>query len=251
LARLQKFLAIQLPRWQAVLKRGKGVLWLAQDPRARWEWQLSGRLRYSSRRDEEGFAGAAPWTGIVLIFVANVSDEIRATAEKALENLAAPIDVGTPRGIEAEMRICKVLETREALRACRPAFEILRPPKELDASLAPVVHFRLTGREHFGIPDDVDLTSQPYGVDIDGLNLELARMVSITQGGSFLLAGSGLDQHDQTVVSLLLPLDEVCVDEARPPPPAIFAPLLEVAAREASALLKKYFAHVQSCQCGK
>lgn len=251
LARLQNLLAFQLPRWRAVLKRGKGVLWLAQDPRARWEWQSSGRLRYSSRRDEEGFAGAAAWTGIVLIFVADVSAEILASAQKALENLAVAQDPGPACALISEMRECKVKEATQALRSCKPAFEILRLPREPDPCLAPVICFRLTGREHFGIPEDVDLETQPYGVDIDGLNVELARMVSIAQGGSLLWSGIGLDRCDQPVVGMLAPLDEVCVDEASPPSPAIFAPLLEVAASEAVALLKKYFAHVQSCRCGQ
>ena len=78
LARLQEFLGNSLPRFSQSLRRGKGILSVAEDAGARWDWQVSGRVRYACRREPDGFKGAAPWSCIVLIFATNFPDDLLA-----------------------------------------------------------------------------------------------------------------------------------------------------------------------------
>ncbi|CAK9020130.1 COBW domain-containing protein DDB_G0274527 [Durusdinium trenchii] len=58
LARLQHLLCEKLPRLRRWLRRGKGLLRVAEDPSARWDWELSGQLRYNLRRS----GGTVPWS---------------------------------------------------------------------------------------------------------------------------------------------------------------------------------------------
>ena len=37
-----------------------------EDPHAKWEWELSGQLRFSCRRAPNGFGGAAAFSSLVL-----------------------------------------------------------------------------------------------------------------------------------------------------------------------------------------
>ena len=36
-----------------------------EDPRAKWEWELSGQLRYSCRRTPSGFGGSQAFSSLV------------------------------------------------------------------------------------------------------------------------------------------------------------------------------------------
>merc|ERR1711924_126398 len=151
---------------------------------------------------------------------------------------------------EIEQRRLEMAELEESLMSGSPSFEILSSRSALtERQGADIVFFRLTGRAQFGIPPDVDLAEQPYCVDIDGLNTELARLVSIAQGGSFLAAGVALDAEEREVVALSLPVD-VSIGGDLPPPPGLSASVLQVARCEAMPLLKKFFGHVQACRCG-
>lgn len=263
LARLQAFLSLRLPTWEAFLRRGKGLLWVAEDPGVRWEWQVSGRLRYSCRRDAEGFGGAAPSSGLVLIFATSTPDSVLEAAGRELEALVEPLSAGaTDDGLR------RFDEAVGMLTSGDPSFQVLDsnvavPLGGDNESFQEVISFRLTGRSRFGIPPDADLTVHPYSVDVDSMNTELARLVNIAQGGSFLAIGSASETIGESgvsreVVVLLWPLS-VCElhahleDAEVPPPPA--TPLLEIMLGklrlEADSLLKRYFAHVQACRCGQ
>ena len=69
LGALQDWLSLVLPKYAGSLLRGKGVFWVEEDPQARFEWQLSGRLRSSVERDSghRGFGGSAPRSELMLI----------------------------------------------------------------------------------------------------------------------------------------------------------------------------------------
>mmetsp|Transcript_33741 Transcript_33741/g.93209 ORF Transcript_33741/g.93209 Transcript_33741/m.93209 type:complete len:610 (-) Transcript_33741:63-1892(-) len=276
LAGLQEFFGRGLPAWQAHLRRGKGVLWVAEDPGASWEWQLSGRLRYSCRRDRGGFGGVAPRSFLVLIFAMTVKEEALAAVRSALADLAAEPTPPSDIAHAGDQARARVAAARAALDVGgMPGFEVLDDPSGVGDTAATaarhapghVLRFRLTGRTTFGIPDDVDLCESPYGIDLDGMNAELARLVTASQGGLFLAIGDGLDQSSgRHVTALLWPLDAGALDErADPPPctegsseplpppaaPSLFDAVVAAVRTEAGPLLKRYFAHVQSCQCGQ
>ena len=92
-------LCVHITRFRRWLRRGKGVLWVAEpcsgtsfaalrcigslsepmrlkntsqkthtkeDPRAKWEWELSGQLRFSCRRTPSGFGGAEAFSSLAL-----------------------------------------------------------------------------------------------------------------------------------------------------------------------------------------
>merc|ERR1712216_720845 len=95
----------------------------------------------------------------------------------------------------------------------------------------------------------------PYSVNLNALNSELARLVSIAQGSSFLATGSRIIGGSE-VVALLWPLDagidiSASVEPLAPPPPSLLEPLLDVVRAEAGSLVRKHFSHVQSCLCGQ
>eukprot|EP00927_Polykrikos_kofoidii_P036049 TRINITY_DN30488_c0_g1_i1.p1 TRINITY_DN30488_c0_g1~~TRINITY_DN30488_c0_g1_i1.p1 ORF type:complete len:703 (-),score=124.31 TRINITY_DN30488_c0_g1_i1:29-2137(-) len=268
LPRLQELLVRRLTVWTSLLRRGKGALWIAEDPQARWEWQLSGRLRYASRRDGGGFGGAAPRSYLVLIFAADVSEAVLNAARNALDELTLPpppllTDALTDTGIN---------EAYRELSDGKLAFEVLDDPLVEDAAkryaAGRVLRFRLTGRTFFDVPESVDLLQPPYVVDLNGLNQELARMVSAMQGGTFLAVGEGLERNSgRLVVALLWPMSLIVGESAQetamdtagdlqglpPPPPQPVSPFsacIAAARVEAEPLLRRFFAHVTSCKCG-
>lgn len=249
LARLQELLTLRLPQLQRWLRRGKGMLWMAEDPKARWEWQMSGRLRYACRREDGGWAGCQPWTSLVLIFSADAPEEKLQSLREEMDRLRLPA--------EAEGWEQRAAEVRQLLSEGDIPFEVL------DGS-TDVVRFRLTGRERFKIPPDTDLSDMPYMVDVDAMNVELARLVSTLPGGVFLALGEGREPRTgAAVLALLWPLgasDRLPAapephSEAGVPPPPPAAPqwrsTIEAARVESWPLLKRYFGHVSSCACGK
>jgi len=245
-----------LPAWASLLRRGKGTFWVAEDRRSRWEWQASGRLRYSVQRVAEGFAGAAPSSGIVLIFGPEFSAADEDRVRQELEGLLEEPQV-TPVAAGQEALAHIVLE----LLGGEPAFELLDPPLGEEASAAKVLRFRLSGRKKFGIAPDADLSEPPFKVDVDGMNRELAALVCMAMGGRFLGASTGRDVGTgQTCVALLWPLG-ITASSVDGSMTALCEPAFEVinpfeetlaAARaESDALLSRFFAHVQSCPCGQ
>eukprot|EP00929_Paragymnodinium_shiwhaense_P091353 TRINITY_DN51339_c0_g1_i1.p1 TRINITY_DN51339_c0_g1~~TRINITY_DN51339_c0_g1_i1.p1 ORF type:complete len:644 (-),score=152.20 TRINITY_DN51339_c0_g1_i1:13-1944(-) len=258
-ARLQVFLSSRLPEWRNQLRRGKGVFWVCEDAMASWEWQLSGRLRYSCRRNADGFGGASHRSYVVLIFAPSFRNEEVALVLEALSWLTKPVQFFADATVSAKTRFFDKLKDFEMLEV---------PPLSLPSPQAQdrLLRFRLTGRHRFNISDKIDLTQAPYSVDVDAMNLELAGLVCATQGGHFLACGSGFDRlTGKTVVALLLPVDIDPTDSGEqqkasapgsvpaPPPrtPSIFAGVLKAAQSEAEELLKRYFSHVTSCQCGQ
>mmetsp|Transcript_100930 Transcript_100930/g.200494 ORF Transcript_100930/g.200494 Transcript_100930/m.200494 type:complete len:558 (+) Transcript_100930:87-1760(+) len=250
LTRLQELLAKRLPVCQEQLRRGKGLLWVAEDACARWEWQLSGRLRYSCRREADSFRGTAAWSCLVLIFVAGVSNAEVQTVEDALATLTQPPPV---------VSAAQSQEVAESIASCSPGFEILRPPlplarvrgvAETEVPEDNVIRFRLTGRSFFNIPLEVDLNDPPYRIDIDAMNWELARTVSSAQGSSFLAVGCGsASDGSDACTALLWPIG---VDDVGSEGPSILLfSLLATLSREAPLLLRRSFGHVTSCQCGQ
>lgn len=248
LARFQELVSLHLPLHLATVRRGKGVLWVAEDAEARWEWQCSGRLRFATTRDPSGFGGAQPSTGLVLIFAEPFSDAAAASLRKALEALVEP-----PLHLPG-----KIKEVEELLISGQPSFELLEPPRSARAGPSDdVVRFRLTGREEFHIPEDVDLAVPPYSVDLEKLNVELARQVSAAQGGHFLAVGTGVDKRSgRTVAGFLLPA-ALCSSPSKEELPSdvpsrpVLQEVIEVLRREARPALTRAFAHVQSCRCGQ
>ncbi|CAJ1379765.1 unnamed protein product [Effrenium voratum] len=167
LSKLQSLLSEQLPRMRRWLRRGKGVLRLAEDPSARWEWELSGQLRFNLRR----FEGGAP-SSLVLIFSDSVPDAVQREAEAALHALA-DCD-GSLGELEAE-----------ASELAKLGFEVLEDPKNAQ----PCLRFRLTG------------------IDLDAMNAELALLVSSEKGPNFLGAGAAIcPATKRRVLALLWPL---------------------------------------------
>jgi hypothetical protein len=249
LTRLQGLLAQRLPAFQERLRRGKGLLWVAEDASARWEWQLSGRLRYSCRREADSFRGTAAWSCLVLIFAAGMSDAEVQIVEDALATLTQP-----PPVVDAAQN----REAAEAIAACSPGFEILGPPPPGRARGVPetaaledgIIRFRLTGRSFFNIPLEVDLNDPPYRIDLDAMNFELARTVSSAQGGSFLAVGCGSASiGGGSCTALLWPIG--ADDVGAVGPPILLFSLLAAFGREAPPLLRRSFGHVTSCQCGQ
>jgi len=250
LTRLQQLLAKKLPACQERLRRGKGLIWVAEDASARWEWQLSGRLRYSCRREADSFRGTAAWSCLVLIFAAGMSDAEVQTVEDALATLTQP-----PPVVSAAQN----QEALEAIASCTPGFEILGPPpptggaRGAPETVAPedgIIRFRLTGRSFFDIPLEVDLNDPPYRIDLDAMNFELARTVSSAQGGGFLAVGCGsASAGSGACTALLWPIG--ADDEGTEGPSILLFTLLVTLAREAPPLLRHSFGHVTSCQCGQ
>jgi len=256
-ARLQAFLSWTLPACSAFLRRGKGSLWLAEDPRARWDWQLSGRLRYTTQRDTvDGFGGAASRTAIVLIFAPGFTDVDAAKIRAALELLPEPLPAlangpGAPGILAAAFDASQV-----AVTSGDPAFEILGPPaicgKSKEKTLPSfLLRFRMTGCARFGIPVGTDLMADPYCVDVDAMNQELAALVSTVPGGLFLGIGVGMAVAGKEVAALLWPVDVAVFDKPGMDAELLFAQILDVVRAEASPLLARYFAHVKSCICGQ
>jgi len=250
LMRLQELLTKKLPACQERLRRGKGLLWVAEDASARWEWQLSGRLRYNCRREADSFRGTAAWSCLVLIFASGVSD----TEVQSLEHELATLTQPPPVVATAQNQ-----EAAEAIVSCSPGFETLGPPlpqagaRGVSETVPPpqdnMIRFRLTGRSFFKIPLEVDLSDPPYRIDLDAMNQELARSISSAQGGSFLAVGCGSATNGSTCAALLWPIE---ADDAGAAGPAILLfSLLATLSREAPPLLRRSFAHVTSCQCGQ
>eukprot|EP00928_Gymnodinium_smaydae_P061219 TRINITY_DN45351_c0_g1_i1.p1 TRINITY_DN45351_c0_g1~~TRINITY_DN45351_c0_g1_i1.p1 ORF type:complete len:590 (-),score=162.88 TRINITY_DN45351_c0_g1_i1:27-1796(-) len=262
LARLQELVSCTLPSWRSHLRRGKGVFWVAEDSGTRWEWQLSGRLRYACRRDVQGFGGAAPQSYMVLIFAASTPKEVLCAAEAALQTLRLGL-ASRPASSPAFADADEAAAAAAAVVAARPAFELLGDPEDLAGRGHRVLRFRLTGKDHFGIDPSVDLSEAPYGVDLDALNSELARLVSAQQGAAFLATGRGVDtQTGRPALALLWPLDARrrtasaqeaagCAGKMLPQLPCLLTEMVSYAESEAVPLLQRYFAHVKSCQCGQ
>lgn len=246
LGRLQGLLAEGLPACSAWLRRGKGTLWVAEDSSARWEWQVSGRLRYSAQRIIEGFGGAAPRSELVLIFSPGFRRADEEKVRLALDELLEPIPrLGADVLMAQKEAMAKVL-------AAVPVCEVVGPPQELRASdrELEVLRFRLAGRAKFGIPQNIDLTAPPYEVDVDSMNKELAALVNMMQGGLFVGVGEGVDVATGRVCcALLWPLRVQTKDEEAAI--QLFEEMLQVVGAEADVLLLRYFAHVTSCRCGQ
>ncbi|CAE8708922.1 unnamed protein product, partial [Polarella glacialis] len=272
LARLQHFLCRLLPRWRKVLRRGKGVLWMAEDPSARWEWEVSGRLRYTCRRSAAGFGGAQPWSGLVLIFAAGFPESEVAAVRECLSSLNEPHSSWLQASGPSADMVRRYSEAAAQIVAGSPSFELLEAPPcrirapgaestEEDVQFQQTLRFRLTGRAHFGLSPALDLSEPPYRVDVDAMNSELARIVSAAQGGVFLAVGQGrCPESGQTVSALLwavpeasdcdadLPLDD---SVPRVPEISLLEAMLAAARNEATPLLQRYFGHVTSCMCGQ
>lgn len=246
LSRLQVFLAEQLPQWSRWFRRGKGTLWVAEDSATRWEWQASGRLRYSAQRLHEGFGGASGYNGLVLIFGPGFPQEEAAKVRAALDTLLVP-----PPAFEAGAATRQRELLRQELLAGEPSFELVDEPPERTRSGSEVLRFRLTGRSRFSIPMSQDLRGPGYDVDVDGMNEELAALICMRQDGLFLGTGGGADPlTHRPCVSLLWPL-RLTQDDDGSASLRLLQQVLAAARGEANTLLTRYFANVVSCQCGR
>eukprot|EP00434_Breviolum_minutum_P040508 symbB.v1.2.035998.t1/scaffold4979.1/size32168/4 len=235
LARLQRLLCHTLPHLRRWLRRGKGILRVAEDPTSRWDWEMSGQMRFNLRRAP---CTSVPWSSLVLIFSDSVPDAQFSKLRHVLSELSEPLE----RSERPEALAEKLLQGK-------PAFEILEAP---DAGK--VLHFRLTGREHFDLPADLDLGSHPYRIDLNALNAELAQLINSEKGSIFLGIGDGICPVTKTkVLALLWPLEmpQVAADaDDSIPELDHFSAMLAAARAEAPTLLTRHFSHVTSCHCG-
>ncbi|CAE7676140.1 unnamed protein product [Symbiodinium pilosum] len=235
LGRLQHMLCVHIPRVRQWLRRAKGVLWVAEDPRAKWEWELSGQLRYSCRRTPSGFGGAQAFSSLVLIFAHGVPDVDLLEMQKVLDDLTAH---------PPQMSLQK--DILQPLMDGSPDFEILDTPSDQPDGC---MRFRLTGRKYFHLSNDTDLSEPPYRIDLDTLNRDLAQLVSAEKGGIFLATGEGIcKDRGQRVLALLWPLACWKHPEGVPTPLQV---VLAAARAVAPVLLQQYFGHVTSCHCGQ
>lgn len=239
LARLQHLLCHTLPRLRRWLRRGKGVLRIGEDPTSRWDWELSGQMRFNLRRAP---STSVPWSTLVLIFSESVPDAEFTNILSVLSALGEP-------SVELPDRIPKRRQAfARELSNGKPAFEVLEAPE----GAGNVLHFRLTGREHFSLPADLDLSLHPYRIDLNALNAELAQLVNSEKGPVFLGIGDGICPATKaTVLCLLWPLD-VPQSTAENGIPEVdhFMAMLTTARGEAPSLLTRHFSHVTSCHCG-
>ncbi|CAE7726607.1 yciC [Symbiodinium microadriaticum] len=229
LTRFQSLLCLHLHRVRRWLRRGKGVLWVAEDPHAKWEWELSGQLRFSCRRAPNGFGGAAAFSSLVLIFADGVSEGDLVDTRLALSDLTVP---------PTEMAV-----TEEIVSQLQPDFEMLESTDQPDGC----VRFRLTGHSFFNISKDLDISEPPYRIDLDALNRDLAQIVNAEKGAIFLATGEGFcRERGRRVLALLWPLG-CLAQEGVPSPPSPLPAVLAAARAEAPTLLQRYFGHVTSC----
>ncbi|CAK0866852.1 unnamed protein product [Prorocentrum cordatum] len=265
LARLQQFLLSDLPRWQRSLRRGKGFLHVQEDSDVRWEWQMSGRLRYCIRRHPRESCAPLLRSFLVLIRWPRFPNAELAKARAALEALEEPPPEHGEAAQAEQAEVALAAAAAEVREACAPlGMEELAAPERTSAHSghalrgASVVRFRLTGRAHFGIPEDVDLAASPYCIDLDAM-WELARLVSASKGAPFLACGAARDPRRGGAPALALlwaagapgALASPAGAPAPPPPPPHLGTVLAVVRAEAPALLKRTFGHVTSCLCGQ
>ncbi|CAE7414082.1 unnamed protein product [Symbiodinium natans] len=184
LARLQSLLCVHLHRIRRWLRRAKGMLWVAEDAQAQWEWELSGQLRFSCRRTPGGFGGAEAFSSLVLIFADGVPEAELLNTQRVLAELTLPAEEMVPPK-----------DILQQLAEGSVGFEILGCSTDRDSC----VRFRLTGRRYFNLDSDLDLADPPYRIDLDALNQDLAQLVNAEKGPIFLATGAPLkfwgDRH--------------------------------------------------------
>jgi len=202
------------------------------------------------QRSAEGFAGAAGASAIVLIFADGFEERDVQKVEADLQHYLGstpPLSIpttGSPGSREAYIAMLDKFVV----------FDVLSSPMmgNVSGDESAVLRFRLTGRRHFKIPASAYLGEDPYVVDVDGMNRELASLVSMSQGAPFISMGEGLEAATgRTCLALLWPLStHVLLETDAMEVIDRFEETMQIAAKEADALLKRYFAHVKSCFCG-
>eukprot|EP00438_Fugacium_kawagutii_P026616 Skav209603 [mRNA] locus=scaffold1634:101454:102227:- [translate_table: standard] len=235
LARLQHLLCHTLPRLRRWLRRGKGVLRVAEDAESRWDWELSGQMRFNLRRAPT----SVPWSTLVLILSETVPEAEFRNLQSVLAKLTEPSEEPSKELSERRTAFAKEL--------ChgKPVFQLLDPPECTEA----ILRFRLTGHDHFNLPTDLDLSQHPYRIDLNALNVELAQLVNSEKGPSFMAYGRCPGNSNE--LCFLWPLN-LPADAAVEGLPEVdhFMAMLSAARAEAPALLTKHFGHVTSCHCG-